>query len=194
MNPEKIGLLIAALRKEKHMTQRAVAAALQVSEKTISKWETGRGCPDVSLLPGLAAVLGVPADRLLSGELSPNEKDGGNMKRVQFYVCPGCGNILTATGKGEIVCCGRRLEPLCPSAPDADHRPEISLVETDDYITFSHPMRKDHYLKFAAYVTCDRLALTRLYPEQEAAVRFPRMGGGTLYFYCVKHGLMQQKL
>lgn len=41
MNPEKIGLLIAALRKEKHMTQRAVAAALQVSEKTISKWETG---------------------------------------------------------------------------------------------------------------------------------------------------------
>ena len=59
MNPEKIGLLIAALRKEKHMTQRAVAAALQVSEKTISKWETGRGCPDVSLLPGLAAVLGV---------------------------------------------------------------------------------------------------------------------------------------
>ena len=110
------------------------------------------------------------------------------MKRVQFYVCPGCGNILTATGKGEIVCCGRRLEPLCPSAPDADHRPEISLVETDDYITFSHPMRKDHYLKFTACVTCDRLALTRLYPEQEAAVRFPRMGGGTLYFYCVKHG------
>lgn len=194
MNPEKTGRLIAALRKEKHMTQREVAVALQVSEKTISKWETGRGCPDISLLPGLASVLSVPADRILSGELSLNEKDRGNMKRVQFYVCPACGNLLTATASGELSCCGRRLGPLRPAEPDDGHRPEIVRIEEEDYITFPHVMQKEHYLKFAAYATCDRLLLVRLYPEQDAAVRFPRMGGGTLYFYCTEHGFFKQKI
>lgn len=60
----------------------------------------------------------------------------------------------------------------------------------DYFITFDHPMTKDHYLSFAACVKSDRVFLNRLYPEQSPTCRFPVITGGKLYVYCVKHGLM----
>ena len=189
MDQKKTGALIRMLRQEKGLTQRQVAQALAVDHRAVSKWERGLGCPDVSLLGALAGTLGVSVDQLLLGELTANDKDGGNMKRVKLYVCPVCGNLLTGTSAAEVSCCGRRLEPLVPQKADADHACTVEEIEDDWYVTFSHPMEKDHYIRFAAYVSYDRILLIKLYPEQGGEVRFPRMHGGTLYLCCSQHGL-----
>ena len=189
MDQKKTGALIRMLRQEKGLTQRQVAQALAVDHRAVSKWERGLGCPDVSLLGALAGTLGVSVDQLLQGELTANDKDGGNMKRVKLYVCPVCGNLLTATSAAELSCCGRRLEPLVPQKADTDHACTMEEIEDDWYVTFSHPMEKDHYIRFAAYVSYDRILLIKLYPEQGGEVRFPRMHGGTLYLCCSQHGL-----
>ena len=110
MNGKEMGILISKLRKEQNMTQKDVAERLCVSPQAVSKWERGIGCPDVSFLPALSELFGVALERLLAGDLSPAATDGGNMKRIKFYVCPDCGNILTATGGGELHCCGRKLK------------------------------------------------------------------------------------
>lgn len=193
MNHAKVGSLIATLRKQHGLTQRQLADKLHLSDKTISKWERGMGCPDVSLLADLSQHLGISVEKLLAGELAQNPTDGGNMRRVRFFVCPHCGNVLSATGSGELSCCGRRLKALKPSPAQGEHVPTVEQVEQDDYITFSHPMTKGHYLMFAAYVLPDRLLLVRLYPEQNAAIRIPQMSSGDLYVYCTNHGLMQCK-
>ena len=189
MDQKKTGALIRMLRQEKGLTQRQVAQALAVDHRAVSKWERGLGCPDVSLLGALAGTLGVSVDQLLLGELTANDKDGGNMKRIKLYVCPVCDNLLTATSTAEVSCCGRRLEPLVPQKADADHACTVEEIEDDWYVTFSHPMEKDHYIRFAAYVSYDRILLIKLYPEQGGEVRFPRMHGGTLYLCCSQHGL-----
>ena len=193
MNNSEIGTLLARLRREKDMTQRQVAAALHVSEQAVSKWERGIGCPDVTLLTPLAGLFGVRVERLLAGDLAPNNLDGGNMKRVQFYVCPDCGNIFTATnGGGDLSCCGRKLAPLAPQKMDEAHSAHVEEMEEDWYITFSHPMRKDHYFRFAAYAATERVLLVRLYPEQGGEVRIPQLrGGGKLYLCCSRDGLFE---
>ena len=68
MDTVKIGLFIKSLRKEKSLTQREVANKLNVSEKTISKWETGNGMPEVSLMLPLCKFFGISINELLSGE------------------------------------------------------------------------------------------------------------------------------
>ena len=193
--PEKeIGLLLSKLRKERNMTQKAVAEQLCVSPQAVSKWERGNGCPDVSLLPALAELFGVAVERLLEGKLSPAVADGGNMKRIKFFVCPECGNILTATGGGELHCCGRKLEALKAQKVDDLHNVTVQEIEEDWYVTFSHPMEKGHYFRFAAFVTVDRVLLVRLYPEQGSEFRIPQIcGGGKMYLCCSKDGLFEVK-
>lgn len=194
MDCSKVGNLIYRLRRENNMTQKQLADTMNISDKTISKWERGLGCPDVSLLGELSDILGVNIEKLLSGDLAPNPVDGGNMNKIRFYVCPDCGNVLTGTGEAEISCCGRRLMPLEARKVDEAHDLTAEVVEEDYYITFSHEMSKTHYISFAAYVTTDKLLLIKLYPEQEAAIRFPRLYGGRLYYYCSKHGLYVSKI
>ena len=190
-----LGKRIAALRKQKDLRQDDIAQLLDVSPQAVSKWETGAGCPDVSLLAALAERFGVSVERLLAGDLEPNELDGGNMKRLKFYVCPDCGNILTATGGGEVHCCGRKLEPLAARPADEEHAVTVQEVEEDWYITFSHPMKKDHYFRFAAYVATERVLLVRLYPEQGGEFRIPQLrGGGKLYLCCSRDGLFEVKI
>lgn len=190
MDCAKVGRLILQLRREKGLTQQNLADALNISNKTVSKWECGAGCPDVSLLSELSAVLGADIEKILKGELKPNRPDIGRMERVKFYVCPSCGNILTSTGKASVSCCGRKLEPLMPQLPDDRHEISIQAMDLDHYITFDHEMTKEHYISFSAYVNYDRVMLCRLYPEQNPEVRIPVMGrNGDLYLYCVQHGL-----
>lgn len=184
-----VGKLILSLRKEKGMTQKQLADAMNISDKTISKWERGLGCPDVSLLHELSEILNVNIERILLGNLEPNDADGGNMKKVKFYVCPDCGNILTATGEAEVSCCGRKLVSLIPKPADEIHKLTVEEVEDDYYVTFTHEMSKTHYLIFVAYVSYDRVLLIKLYPEQNGEVRFPKLYGGKIYFCCNKHGL-----
>lgn len=186
---------IAQLRRQRGWSQEELAEHMGVSRQAVSKWESGRGAPDVSLWAALSAVLGADVLKLLRGELAPNRPDTGRMDRIRFYVCPGCGNILTSTSGAALSCCGRRLSPLSPAPVDAAHAVREEETDGERYVTVAHEMSKEHYLLFAACVCADRVFLQRLYPEQNPAFRLPRMGrGGWLYFYCVRHGLFETPL
>ena len=162
MDQVKCGCLIRRLRLERGMTQAALAQTLCVSDKAVSKWERGQGCPDVSLLDALSRAFGVNINNLLDGSLEPNRADGGNMKRVKLFVCPECGGILTSTGAAEVSCCGRRLEPLKAEPADDAHTPKVELIDDEYYITIPHEMTKEHFIRFAAYALYDRILLVRM--------------------------------
>ena len=193
MDLNKNGKLLADLRRGKGMTQRQVAERLGVVPKTVSKWETGHGFPEVSMLSRLADVLGASERMLLAGHLTENREEAGNMKRTKFYVCPTCHGILRGTGEGQIICCGKPVAPLPPQPTDAAHGVRISVIEDDYYIELDHEMEKDHFIRFVAYVSYDRVLTVRLYPEGNAAIRFPKMHGGKLYVCCSRHGLFVQR-
>lgn len=194
MDCRKTGQLIAQLRKEKAMTQQQLAQILMLSPKTISKWETGAGCPDISLLPHLAQVLGVSAEQLLQGQLNLSDSDGGNMKRIKFYRCATCGNVLTGTGEAEVHCCGRRLTALPEQETDEAHQMVLEDMDGEYYITLSHSMTKEHFISFVAWASYDRVMLVRLYPEQNAELRMPLPRRGNLYVCCSKDGLFCYKI
>ena len=196
MNPEKIGSLIIQLRKEKNLTQKQLGEKLGLSDKTISKWERGLGCPDISLLRDISKIFNVNIEKILLGDLQENDINGGNMKRIKFYVCPNCGNVINSTGDGDFSCCGRKLEALVPKVMNENHSINIEEVENDYYVEINHEMTKDHFISFVAYVTYDRVLLIKLYPEQSPTVRFPRLCGkferGKFYMYCNQHGLLMK--
>jgi len=192
MDCRKVGSLIRLLRTEKEITQLELAQQLDVSDRAVSKWERGEGCPDITLVTRLAAVLGVSTESILDGSLNENSADGGNMKRIKFYVCPECGNIVTATGSADITCCGRKLEALPAKPADDVHRLTVAEADDEYYVTFSHEMTKSHYLGFIAYVACDRVCLVRLYPEQGGELHFPKMRGGRFFTCCIRDGLFLQ--
>ena len=190
----KTGRLISELRHEKGLTQKEVADTLGICPKTVSKWETGKGFPDVPLISKLSEILDVDISKLLQGELPQRKTEVGNMKRIKFHVCEKCGNILTSMGNCDISCCGRKLEVLKPVIPDDYHKLNIDEIETENYITFAHPMSKKHYISFVAYVRFDRVLLVKLYPEQDGELRIPKMRKGSLFYYCTNHGLFEQKI
>jgi transcriptional regulator with XRE-family HTH domain len=189
MDCVKIGKLIAKLRKEQGFTQKNIADALGIQSKTVSKWECGLGCPDLSLWSELSAILGVDMKQMMEGEIISNKPDSGNIEKIRFYVCPSCGNILVSTGSASIFCCGRQLVGILPTEVSTKPKITVEEIDTDYFITFDHPMMKEHYISFVAYVKNDRVFLNRLYPEQSSSCRFPITTGGKLYVYCIKHGL-----
>lgn len=193
MDCSKVGNLIYRLRKEKNMTQKDIANALNISDRTISKWERGLGCPDVSLLGDLSNLLGVNVEQILAGELASNDANGGNMKNVKFYVCQNCGNVICSTGEADIACCGRKLTSLIAKPQDEGHKIVVEEIENDFYITIQHDMSKTHYISFVACVSGDRVVLIKLYPEQGAEVRLPKMYRSQIYVYCTNHGLWMVK-
>lgn len=192
MDANKIGKLIYQLRKEKNMTQKQIADVMNISDKTISKWERGQGCPDISLLKELAQILDTSVDSILSGEINTNESVGGNMNKLKFYVCPSCNNLMTATGDATISCCGKVLEQLEAKKADEKHMLDIEPVEDELYVTSKHKMEKDHYISFVAYVKGDRVLIIKQYPEWNLQVRFRKQGSGRLFYYCTKDGLYYQ--
>ena len=194
MNTYVTGSTIRQLREAKHLTQAELAEKLAVSAKAISKWETAKGLPDISLLEPLAAALGVSVLELMQGEPVVNRNRSANLLRSKLYVCPVCGNVLHSTGQAVVSCCGVTLPAQNISeAEDADehHQLTIERVEDELFVTLHHPMTKDHYISFLAYLTGDKLQLVKLYPEGDATARFPMRGAGVLYFYCNRHGLMK---
>jgi len=194
MNNYVTGSTIKLLREKKGYTQRQLAEQLMVSDKAVSKWESGRGLPDISLIEPLAKTLGVSLAELLSGECVQNTNRHGNMLKSIFYVCPVCGNVIFSTGEGAYNCCGVQLPPLEAEADDPDHAILLERMEGDLYVTMHHPMEKTHYLSFFAFVSSDRMQIVKLYPEQDASARFPVHGRGILYAYCNRHGLIRRKI
>ena len=194
MDHSKIGKLIYTLRKEKGLTQLQLAKAMHISDKTVSKWERGLGCPDVSLLCELSKILNVDLSELLRGQLTSNDILGGSMKRIKFYVCPNCGNILTALSDTAISCCGKKLLPLELKKADAADRLSVEIIENEFFISANHEMTKEHYISFVALITDDTLILRKQYPEWDLQARIPFFAHGQLVWYCTRHGLFCQSI
>ena len=192
MNTYVTGNTIRQLREDRRMTQADLAQKLGVSSKTISKWETGKGLPDITLLQPLAQALGISVIELMNGEHITNRNISANLRRCKFYVCPICGNILYSTGNAVVSCCGVTLPPLEAENADEDHAVTVENVEDEHFITVHHPMEKQHFISFVAYVTSDRLQLVKLYPEGNAETRLQLRGLGMLYYYCNRHGLYKK--
>ena len=130
------GKTIRELREKRKFTQKELAERLNLSDKTISKWETGKGLPDIGVIDDLSKALGISIGELLTGEYRENE--------------------------------------FC--------------------ITLNHPMEKNHYISFIAYVTSDHVELAKLYPEQGISVRFRKKGHGHIYAYCNRHGMFEKRV
>ena len=189
MDASKIGNLIHELRVARNMTQKQLAERLFISDKTVSKWERGGGFPDLALLPDIAQVLDVRLEDLLRGEIDTNDRTGGNLKNIKFYVCPQCGNLVTAAEDAQVFCCGKPLEALEPVKAEADDTLEVELIENEYFVSSKHEMTKEHYIMFVALLTGDSMVLRRQYPEWDLQTRLPRMAHGKLLWYCNNHGL-----
>ena len=193
MNTYVTGTTIRQLRESRKLTQTELAEKIGVSSKTVSKWETAKGLPDISLLQPLAQALGISVIELMNGQQIANKNTSANILRSKFYVCPICGNILHSTGNALVSCCGVTLPPLEAEKPDDDHGITVESVEDEHFVTIHHPMTKTHFISFVAFVTSDRVQLVKLYPEGNAETRLQMRGMGVLYYYCNRHGLFRKK-
>lgn len=194
MNNYVTGATIKQLRESCGMTQTELAERIGVSGKAVSKWETGKGFPDISLLQPLAQALGISVIELLNGEHIINRNLSANLLRSKFYVCPICGNAIHSTGNVLLSCCGVTLPPLEAEEADESHAITIENVEDEHFITIHHSMTKEHFISFLAYVTSDRLQMVKLYPEGDAQTRLQLRGRGYLYYYCNQHGMFRKKV
>ncbi len=194
MDNRKVGELIRKLRKENHLTQVQLAEKLHVSDKTISKWERGAGSPEVSLMTELSHIFEVDIENLISGELNRNHVLGGNMKKMKFYVCPDCGNLITSMTDVSITCCGRKLKPITPVKASEEEQLSVEMIENDYSISSTHEMTREHNISFVAIMTYDAIMLKQQYPEWDLQVRIPRFGRGKILWYCNQHGLFYQNV
>jgi desulfoferrodoxin (superoxide reductase-like protein)/DNA-binding XRE family transcriptional regulator len=187
------GAVIRKLRESKQITQKELADSIHVSDKAVSKWETGQGFPDISLLEPLAKALGISVVELLSGEDIRNRNRSFNMLKGKLYVCPVCGNVIQATGEAVVICCGITLPPLETEEESPEHVIHVEITDDEYYVTVDHPMTKEHYISFLAAVSDQGVQLTKLYPEGSAEARFRIQGVKKFYAFCNHHGLFDLK-
>ena len=188
------GATIKTLRESRKLTQGALAEKIGVSSKTVSKWETAKGLPDISLLQPLAQALGISVIELMNGEHITNKNVSANLLRCKFYVCPICGNVIHSLGDALVSCCGITLPSLEAEDTEDPHSITVEKVEDEHFLSIPHPMTKEHFISFAAFVTSDRIQLVKFYPEMDAQTRMQLRGRGYLYFYCNQHGLFKKKI
>ena len=192
MNYQKIGQLIRKLRTEQGFTQSELAELLHISNKTVSKWECGNGCPELSLFPALSKVLNTDFSALFSGETEEKCPDTGNLKRISFHICPICGNLITSTSAAGISCCGKVLLPQ--QLQRAGEELHVELQDREYYITADHEMSRQHYITFVALRSSEQFLLRKLYPEWDVQLRLPYTPGAVLIWHCSQHGLFYQTL
>lgn len=191
MNRYITGAMIKRLREERKLTQQELAERLNVSDKAVSKWETGRGYPDITLIEPLSKALGVSVIELFSGEDVVNTNRSSNMLRTRLYVCPICGNVIQSTGEAVISCCGIVLPALEAEPADDKHPITIERVEDEYYVTIPHEMKRTHYISFIAALRDDGCEIRKLYPEWNAEARFKISGTKHIIYYCNQHGLFK---
>ena len=192
MNQYITGSTIKKLREQRNMTQLQLAEILRVSDKTISKWETAKGYPDITLLEPIADAFGISVPELISGHQIKNANVSANMMRSKFYICPVCGNVIHSMGETVILCHGIQLLPAEAEHTDEHHMIFIERVEDEYFVRIDHEMSKIHYVSFIAAVSSDRCQMVKLYPEGEAEARFKISGVRKIYFYCNRDGLFSQ--
>ena len=176
------------------ITQKELAERINVSDKAVSKWETGGGCPDLSLLTELSEFFGIDIETLLTGEIDKNEKEKGNMKKLKFYICSNCGNIITATSEASVSCCGNKLSAPEPRQAADNERLTVRDTGGEWYITTDHEMTKEHHISFIAYQSDSSLMLFKQYPEWNLQFNLPMYRTGRLMWYCTKCGLLYQDI
>lgn len=182
--------LIRTKREEMKLTQKDLANMINVSEKTISKWENKKGMPDISILPNLAKALGLSVSELISGKCETNNNKSANLLKANFYVCPICGNVINSVGEASIHCCGVKL-----IKEEAEMIKGICDITKDEIIVSIYSkMIKGDYISFISYVTNDKINIVKLYPEQEATTTFIKMGHGLIYYYDILNGLFCEKV
>ncbi|MBQ3975026.1 MAG: helix-turn-helix domain-containing protein [Lachnospiraceae bacterium] len=189
MNQYVTGAVIRELREKHRMTQLQLAEKLRVSDKTVSKWETGKGYPDITLLEPIAKSFGISVTELISGSPVTNANVSANMLRSVFYVCPVCGNVIHSMGEAVISCHGLQLIPLEAEQSDEDHMVFVERAEDEYFIRIDHPMTKSHYISFIAALSSDGFQMIKLYPEGEAQARVKIRGVKKIFFYCNRDGL-----
>lgn len=194
MNDIKIGELILRLRKENNLTQKDLANLLNISDKTVSKWECNAGLPDITFLSKIADVFNISVDNLLYGDNTTDMKGITSMRNTKFYYCRECGNIISSMTKADISCCLKKLEALDKAKEDDKHMVEVKNIEDEWLISSNHPMDKDHYITFMAFVNGSGVNLIKLFPEWDFEYRVPVQGKGILYYYCTKHGLFYKAI
>ncbi len=192
MNPYVTGEAIRLLREKNRFTQAELADKIGVSDKAVSRWETGKGYPDITLLEPLALALSVSVAELLSGSTVTNANVSANMLRPTFYVCPVCGNVVYSVGEAVVHCHGVLLHPAEAEEADEKHGMTVETIEDEFYVSVRHDMTKQHHVSFIAAVSSDRLQLVKLYPEGDAAARFKMAGVRRFYCYCNRDGLFCQ--
>ena len=192
MNRYITGSIIKKLREQRNLTQLSLAKKLTVSDKTVSKWETGKGFPDISLIEPLAKELNVSVSELLSGEIISNSNISANMSKIKFYACPVCRNVIQSIGDTLVSCCGVTLPPLEAEECDGEHKIEIRKTEDEFFISVDHSMTKNHYISFIAFVSSDKVNFIKLYPEGNAQTRISIREKGELYILCNRHGLYKK--
>lgn len=188
------GTTIKELREKQHMTQSGLAGKIGDSDKAVSKWETGKGLPDITLIEPLAEALGISVMELLSGEFVTNGNRSANMQKTKIYVCPICGNVIRATGEAVISCCGITLPAMEAEEPDEEHLMDIDRSDGEYYVVMDHEMTKSHFVSFIAYATGGTFEMIKLYPEGNAEARFRSRGHGYIYSCCNRHGLMRRRV
>lgn len=189
MNQYVTGAVIKELREKNHLTQVELAEKLCISDKTVSKWETAKGYPDISLLEPIAKVFGVSITELLSGNAVNNANVSANMLRSNFYVCPVCGNVIHSMGEAVIHCHGILLAPSQAEEINENHMILIEKVEDEYFIRIEHEMTKQHYISFIVALSSDKMQMVKLYPEGNAEARVKINGVKRILFYCNRDGL-----
>ncbi len=189
MNQYVTGAMIRRLRESRNMTQNQLAEKISVSSKAVSRWETGRGYPDISLIEPLADALGVSVIELFSGEDVVNTNRASNMLWMKLHVCPICGNLIQSTGEAVVSCCGIVLPALEAEPADEAHRLHIEQIEDEYYVSVPHEMSKTHYISFILAVKDNGFELRKLYAEGNAEARFKRNRTKYFLWYCNQHGL-----
>lgn len=189
MNQYITGATIKELREKNQLTQNELAEKLNVSDKTISKWETAKGYPDISLLEPIAAVFKISVTELLSGTAISNMNVSANMLRSKFYVCPVCGNVIHSMGELLVSCHGIQLVPEQADYSDEDHKILVERVEDEYFVQIEHEMTKSHYISFVAAFSSGGLQMIKLYPQGAAEARLKIQGVKRIYCFCNKDGL-----
>lgn len=190
MNNENKGSLIRSLRIEKGMTQLQLAEMLNISDKAVSKWERGKGCPDIELIPKLSDILGADVRNVIEGTGTRNTAVCGNLNKMSVYVCQCCGNITLCTGNAAVSCCSRTLLPLTLTPAETKDCLIAEQVEDEWYITCADTMTKEDYISFVAFVTSERAEFYKLYPEWDVQLRIPKREKGRLVWYRTTKGLL----